>query len=73
MSSLYVERASGEMADAPALGAGKVTLVRVRVPPRARDFRVSIAPVVQLDRMTDFYSVGRRFESCREHHILVTD
>ena len=28
------------------------------------------APVAQLDRVPDFESVGRRFESCRAHHIL---
>ncbi len=27
------------------------------------------APVAQLDRVPDFESVGRRFESCRAHHI----
>ena len=26
------------------------------------------APVAQLDRVPDFESVGRRFESCRAHH-----
>ena len=38
-------------------------------------FRISpknfkYAPVAQLDRVPDFESVGRRFESCRAYHIL---
>ena len=28
----------------------------------------TVAPVAQLDRVTDFESVGYRFESCRAHH-----
>lgn len=28
-------------------------------------FSLKYAPLVQLDRMADFYSVGRRFESCK--------
>ena len=29
------------------------------------------APVAQLDRVPDYESGGRMFESCRVHHILV--
>ena len=29
---------------------------------------LKIAPVAQLDRVPDFESVGRRFESCRACH-----
>ena len=32
--------------------------------------RMSDAPVAQLDRVADFESVGRRFESYRARHIL---
>jgi hypothetical protein len=39
-------------------------------------FRISpkkfkYAPVAQLDRVPDFESVGRRFESCRAYHLRV--
>ena len=37
--------------------------------PVARPKFLNNAPVVQLDRMPDFESVGRRFESCQAHHI----
>ena len=37
--------------------------------PVARPKFLTNAPVVQLDRMPDFESVGRRFESCQAHHI----
>ena len=30
--------------------------------------RTVTAPVAQLDRASDFESVGRRFDSCRAHH-----
>ena len=30
---------------------------------------IFFAPVAQLDRVPDFESVGRRFESCRAHQI----
>ena len=33
-------------------------------------FYMNNAPVVQLDRIPDFESVGRRFESCRAHHFF---
>ncbi len=31
------------------------------------------APVAQLDRAPDFESVGRRFESCRAYHPMVSE
>jgi hypothetical protein len=31
-------------------------------------FDVMYAPIAQLDRVTDYESVGRRFESCWAHH-----
>jgi hypothetical protein len=34
--------------------------------------RTVTAPVAQLDRASDFESVGRRFDSCRAHHKNVT-
>jgi hypothetical protein len=33
-------------------------------------FKRSSAPVAQLDRVPDYESVGRKFESCRARHIL---
>ena len=38
--------------------------------PVARPKFLNNAPVVQLDRIPDFESVGRRFESCRARHIF---
>ena len=37
--------------------------------PVARPKFLNNAPVVQLDRIPDFESVGRRFESCQARHI----
>ena len=39
--------------------------------PVARPKFLNNAPVVQLDRMPDFESVGRRFESCQARHIFL--
>ncbi len=36
--------------------------------PVAHPIQIRFAPVAQLDRVPDFESVGRRFESCRAHH-----
>jgi hypothetical protein len=41
---------------------------RVRAPSLTPFFLDFNAPVAQLDRVPDFESVGRRFESCRAHH-----
>ncbi len=39
--------------------------------PVARPIFLNNAPVVQLDRIPDFESVGRRFESCQARHIFL--
>jgi hypothetical protein len=51
---------------APAKGVGRESGARVRIPPSPPFFYCS-APVAQLDRVSDYESEGREFESRRAH------
>ena len=39
--------------------------------PLVHSNRLLDAPVAQLDRVPDYESVGRMFESCRAHHLRI--
>jgi hypothetical protein len=64
-------KANADPRETLSSGSGKrfgSGLAEVRIFHICNDIKAANGPIAQLDRVTDFYSVGCRFESCWDRH-----